>query len=250
MLTVKQLARIANITPRTIRYYSQIGLLKPSVVHANGYRNYSQSDILRLQQILFYKELGMPLSEISDLLDKPGFDPIEALARHKISINKKIDQYQTLIRTIDETIALIKGEVKMPTERMFKGFTPEEEEKYAKEAEQQYDPQTVRESQKKWKGYGKEKQQQILDEGGQIYLELAKLVGEDPTAEKVQALVQQWRDHMSYFWVPDLDQLVGLGHLYNDDERFRKNFEQFHPDLAPFMLKAIEAYVAKEKAKG
>ena len=250
MFTVKQLARIANITPRTIRYYSQIGLLKPSVIRANGYRDYSEADTLRLQQILFYKELGLPLSEISDLLDKPGFDPVEALAKHKTSLTKKILQYQTLIRTIDETIVHIKGEVKMSTQKMFKGFTPEEEEKYAKEAEQQYDPQTVRESQKKWKGYGKEKQQQILDEGGQIYMDMAKHVGKDPNNVEVQALVQQWRDHMSYFWVPDLDQLVGLGHLYNEDERFRKNFEQFHPDLAPFMLKAIEAYVSKEKAKG
>lgn len=245
MATIKELAQKAGITSRTIRYYDEIGLLKPSKVHANGYRIYDEPALLRLQQILFYKELNVPLVEIKKILDDPGFDIIAALEQHKKRFSLKILQYTTLIDTIDRSIIMIKGNQTMSEKNIFKGFTPEQEEKYAKEAEKLYDPATVRESNRKWKEYGNEKQQLILAEGEQIYAELAKLVELKPTAAPVQALVQKWRDHMSYFWTPNLEQLIGLGQLYVSDERFRKNFEKYHPNLAEFFLQAIQTYVSE-----
>jgi hypothetical protein len=137
----------------------------------------------------------------------------------------------------------------MTDKNMFSGFTDEQQEIYAEEAEKMYDPKTVRDSNKRWKEYSKDKQQAILQEGMDIYAELAKSLTLDPGSEEIQGLVQRWRDHMAFFWAPNLDQLEGLGHLYNDDERFRKNFDQLHPDLSAAFLRAIKIYVASEKEK-
>ena len=250
MATIKELAQSAGISSRTLRHYDAIGLLKSTRLRANGYRVYGDDAVLRLQQIMLYKALDMPLLEIKRILDEPGFDILRALEHHKAQIARRIGQYTTLMATIDQTIQSLIGNSTMDNKRLFTGFTPEEEVAYANEAEQKYNPKLVRESNRKWKEYGPQKQQQILAEGGRIYQEMAKLIGEPHNSSQVQALVQAWREHMSYFWVPTLDQLVGLGQLYNQDERFKKNIDQFHPELAAFFLQAIEYYVTDHKQKG
>ena len=250
MMTVMELSKLASISTRTLHYYDSIGLLKPTVVRSNGYRGYGEDAVLRLQQIFFYKELGLTLREIKEILTRPDFDLLQALDQHKQTISRKIVQYQKLHQTITSTINHLTGVKTMTDRSMFSGFTDEQQEKYAEEAEKMYDPKTVRDSNKRWKEYSKDKQQAILQEGKDIYAELAKSLTLDPGGAEIQGLVQRWRDHMAYFWVPSLDQLEGLGHLYNDDERFKKNFDQLHPDLAAAFLSAIKIYIAREKEKG
>lgn len=250
MLTVHELSKLASVSARTLHYYDSIGLFKPTVIQKNGYRGYAEAEIIRLQQILFYKELGLSLKEIKIILERPDFDLITALGQHKKTIRSKVAQYQKLLETIDSTIAHLLGEKTMTEKEIFKGFSPEQQEQYAREAERMYDAKTVRESNQRWKGYSKEKQQAILREGGVIYSEMAGLILLDPADAKIQGLVQRWRDHMAYFWTPDLDQLEGLGHLYNEDQRFKANFDQIHPQLATYMLSAIRVYVANEKSNG
>jgi DNA-binding transcriptional MerR regulator len=247
MFTVKQLSRLAGVTPRTLHHYDQIGLLKPSRVGDNGYRYYGEESLLGLQQILFYRELGMPLDEIKKIMGRRDFDILPALEDHKVELAKRIVRIERLIGTVDNTISYLKGQKEMNDKQIFAGFTPEEEEKYALEAEQLYDPQIVRESNRKWKSYSAEKKQSILAEGKQVYIEMIAAMSKGADSAEAQALVERWRKNMDYFWTPNLDQLLGLANGYNDDPRFKANFDQMHPNLAAFMLEAVKLYVAGKK---
>jgi DNA-binding transcriptional MerR regulator len=247
MFTVKQLSDLAGVTPRTLHHYDQIGLLKPSHVGDNGYRYYGEESLLKLQQILFYRELGLSLEDIKNIMGRRGFDVLLALESHRVEIGKRITRLQRLVETVDNTISYLKGQKEMSEKQIFSGFTPEEEEKYAREAEQMYDPEKVRESNRKWKTYGKEKQQAILAEGKQIYMEMVAAMPKGAASPEVQALVERWRKNMDYFWTPNLDQLVGLAELYNDDPRFKANYDAMHPGLAEFMLEAVKVYVEGKK---
>jgi DNA-binding transcriptional MerR regulator len=247
MFTVKQLSTLAGVTPRTLRHYDAIGLLKPSHVGENGYRYYKDESILYLQQILFYRELGLPLEDIKKIMGRRDFDVLSALESHKVEIGKRLVRLERLVETVNNTISHLKGQKEMSNKQIFAGFTPEEEEKYAREAEQMYNPETARASNKKWKGYSDEQKQHILDEGKQVYVDLTASMPRGADSAEVQALVERWREHMDYFWTPNLDQLLGLAQGYNDDPRFKANFDQMHPNLATFMLKAVKAYVAAHK---
>jgi len=113
----------------------------------------------------------------------------------------------------------------------------------AAEAERRWDPQTVRDSNARWKQYAPEKRKRILDEGGAIYTDMIAVMAEAPSDARVQAIVKRWHDHMQYFWSPNDEQLLGLADLYNNDPGFRANFEAMKPGLAEFIRLAIQAYV-------
>lgn len=247
MFTVKQLSNLAGVTPRTLHHYDQIGLLKPSRVGENGYRYYGEESLLCLQQILFYRELGLPLEDIKRIMGRRDFDVLAALESHKAEIQKRITRLERLTETVNNTILYLKGHQEMSNKQIFSGFSEEQQEKYAAEAEQMYDAETVRASNRKWKAYSAAQKQQILDEGGQVYTDMIAVMPKGPESAEAQAIVERWRKHMDYFWTPGLDQLVGLASMYVDDPRFRANFDQMHPDLANFMSAAVTAYVAARK---
>jgi len=135
----------------------------------------------------------------------------------------------------------------MSEKALFEGFTEEEQEKYALEAEQMYDPEIVRESNRKWKSYSAAQKEAIMAEGRAIYTDMIAAMPKGADSPEVQAIVERWRVHMDYFWTPNLDQLLGLANGYNDDPRFKANFDKMHPQLAEFMLKAVKVYVGKRK---
>lgn len=243
MFTVKQLSKLAGVTPRTLHHYDDIGLLKPSRIGENGYRYYGEESLLKLQQILFYRELDMSLEEIRKIMGRRDFDLLAALQSHREALQKKAVRLNQLLVTVDNTIQHIKGEKLMSQKGLFKGFNEEEQEKLAQEAEQMYDPETVRESNRKWKAYSKEKKDAILAEGNQIYLDMIAAMPKGASSPEVQGIVERWRRHMDYFWTPNLDQLLGLAGMYNDDPKFKANFDDMHPKLAEFMREAVTVYV-------
>jgi DNA-binding transcriptional MerR regulator len=247
MYTVKQLSTLAGVTPRTLHHYDEIGLLKPESVGENGYRYYGEKSMLRLQQILFYRELDMPLDEIKKIMGRRDFDVLSALEIHKLELRKRINRLEHLIKTVDKTILHMKGENTMSPKGLFEGFSEEEQERYAKEAEQLYDPETVRESNRKWKGYSAEKKQAVMEEGKQVYLDMIAIMPKGADSPESQAIVERWRAHMDYFWTPDLDQLLALATGYVENSRFRDNFDQMHPQLAEFMCDAVKVYVENRK---
>jgi DNA-binding transcriptional MerR regulator len=244
MFTVKQLSKMAGVTPRTLHHYDNIGLLKPSQIGDNGYRYYGEEALLRLQQILFYRELDVPLDEIKKIMGRRDFDVLEALQNHKAALQKQSARLTRLLATVDNTIEYLKGEKLMNQNGFFEGFSEEQQEKYAQEAEQMYDPETVRESNRKWKAYSASEKQAILAEGKKIYLDLAAAMPTGAASREVQAVIARWHKHMQNFWSPNDEQLLGLADLYNDDPRFRDNYEKVAPGLSEFMREAVKVYVA------
>jgi DNA-binding transcriptional MerR regulator len=121
--TVKQVARISNVSIRTLHFYDETGLLKPAYLKDNGYRFYEEPQLLALQQILFYRELGFELKQIKQILGRADFEKLDALQSHRKILEKKLDRTRTLIETIDKTILHVKGKKKMKNEEMFVGFS-------------------------------------------------------------------------------------------------------------------------------
>jgi DNA-binding transcriptional MerR regulator len=247
MLTVKQLSKLAGVTPRTLHHYDEIGLLKPSRVGANGYRYYGEESVLRLQQILFYRELGIPLEDIKKIMGRRDFDVLGALRSHKEALQKQVTRLNRLIHTVDNTINHLKGNIIMSEKSYFEGFSEEEQEKYALEAEELYGAESVRASMKKWKAYSADEQKRIMKEGSENYTDLIAAMPKGAASQEVQAIVERWRRHLEYFWTPNLDQLLALANGYNDDPRFKANFDKMHLQLAEFMRAAVEVYVANQK---
>jgi DNA-binding transcriptional MerR regulator len=233
MFTVKQLSKLAGVTPRTL--------------HHNGYRYYGEESLLRLQQILFYRELDIPLEDIKKILGRRDFDVLGALRSHKDALKKQVTRLNRLIQTVDNTINHLKGNTIMSEKSYFEGFSEEEQEKYAQEAEEIYDPESVRESNRKWKAYSAAKKESIMAEGKAVYTDMIAAMPKGAASAEVQAIVEHWRRHLEYFWTPNLDQLVGLANGYNDDPRFKANFDQMHPGLAEFMREAVSVYVSNQK---
>jgi len=247
MFTVKQLSKLAGVTPRTLHHYDTIGLLKPSRVGDNGYRYYGEDALLRLQQILFYRELDIPLDDIKKIMGRRDFDVLGALQSHKDALKKQVARLNRLINTVDNTINHLKGNNIMSEKAYFEGFNEEEQEKYALEAEELYGAEGVRASMKKWKAYSEEQKQRIMEEGSKTYTDMIAAMPKGADSLEAQAIVERWRKHMDYFWTPKLDQLLDLANGYNDDPRFKATFDKMHPQLADFMREAVKIYVANHK---
>jgi DNA-binding transcriptional MerR regulator len=202
-----------------------------------------------MQQILFYREMGIPLANIKQILDDPAFDVLDALEKHKIALEKQSQRLKRLQATMNKTILFLRGETRMDDNEFFEGFSEEQQERYAKEAEQMYDADTVKASNRRWKGYSTEKKKLILEEGKQIYMDFLAAMPGGAASPEVQNCVDHWRKHMAFFWTPDLDQLNGLAELYNSEPRFKANFDKIDPRLAEFMREAISMYVKEQKLK-
>ena len=247
MFTVKQLSKLAGVTPRTLHHYDDIGLLKPSRVGDNGYRYYGEEALLRLQQILFYRELDIPLDHIKKIMGRRDFDVLGALQSHKYALKKQVTRLNRLIDTVDNTINHLKGNNTMSEKAYFEGFNEEQQEKYALEAEELYGAEGVRASMKKWKGYSAEQKRRIMEEGSKNYTDMIAAMPKGADSPEVQGIVERWRTHMDYFWIPNLDQLLALANGYYDDPRFKANFDKMHPQLAEFFREAVRYYVDARK---
>jgi DNA-binding transcriptional MerR regulator len=246
MFTVHQLSKIAGITPRTLHYYDQIGLLKPSRVGENGYRYYGEEALLRLQQILLYRQLDLPLADIQKIMGRHDFDVLSALERHRQELRKRIAQMERLVTTVDNTILHLKGKKEMSPKQLFETFSEAQQAEYEKEAMQKYDPAIVKASHKKWKNYTTAEKQRIGEEGNAVYERYLQAMPKGPASPEAQAAVEAWRQHMNYFWTPDMEQLLGLAQLYNEDPRFKANYDRVDPNLAAFVLEAVTVYVNKQ----
>ncbi len=235
MYTVRKLSRLAGVTPRALHYYDEIGLLHPAAVGENGYRYYDEASLLRLQQILLYRELEMPLNEIGRILDGENFDALDSLRGHRESLRQRIRRTEKLITSVDETIQFLEGKKEMDEIKMFEPFSEEQQAEYEKEAAEKYDPRIVKASQQKWKSYSREDKQRIGEEGNAVYRDFVLAIPKGPASPEAQDCVRRWRAHMAYFWEPDDEQCLGLADLYNDDPRFKTNFDKIDPRLAGFV---------------
>jgi DNA-binding transcriptional MerR regulator len=249
-LTVKQLADLAGVSTRTLHYYDEIGMLRPTRIAANGYRQYDHPALLRLQQIRFYRELGIGLDQTRSILDRPGYDPLQALYRHRQALQSEADRLHTLLATLDKTILHIEGKARMSDDELFTGFTPEQEQAYEAEARRHWGDEKVSESARRWKATSQADRQRILNEGGAIYRELDAHRARDPESPEVQALIGRWHEHLRNFYEPTPEILRGLGAAYAADPAFADFFARFDAALPGFMHQAIEIYCDRLEGAG
>lgn len=241
MYTIRQLASLAGVSTRTLHYYDEIGLLKPTLYEDNGYRRYGEKAVYQLQQILFYRELGFSLAEIKEIITSPDFNLTEALERHKIALHGRQQRLARLIDTIEGTIQQLKGQTTMNDKKLFEPFTEAQQKEYEEESAARW-PEPYAESARRWKSYSAADKQSIGDEGNAIYADLVAVIDQDPGSEVVQRIIRRWHQHLRYFYEPTVEMLRGLGHMYVDDPRFAATFSRIHPKLAEFHQKAIDIY--------
>jgi DNA-binding transcriptional MerR regulator len=245
---VKEVAQLAGVSVRTLHHYDQIGLLKPESISPAGYRLYTDNDLKHLQQILFFKELGLSLQEIKAIINNPGFDSKQALQAHKELLLEKKQRLERIIKSVEQTIQAAEGSIEMNKEDMFNAFDMTEIErhktKYAEEVKQKYgNTDAYKESQLKTATYTKDDWARIMGKQDKIYTKLAALMDKAPSDPQVQALVAEQRQHITdsfYTCTPDIFQR--LGDLYVSDERFTANIDKYKPGFAKFLRKAMRLY--------
>ncbi|WP_025028907.1 MerR family transcriptional regulator [Caldalkalibacillus mannanilyticus] len=241
---VKEVAELAGISVRTLHHYDRIGLLKPDTVNSSGYRLYSDQDLEKLQQILFFKELGFSLQETKKILENPHFDRKQAFQTHLELLKKKRNRLEEMILSVTKTIQSIEGGVHMDKKEMFRAFDMSEVEKYAEEISKRYgNSEAYRESQEKTATYTKEDWREKMSQADKIYQKFASLMDKGAHDPKVQEAVSEWRAYITdnfYNCTPEI--LRGLGDMYVLDERFTTNIDQYKPGLALFLKDAITFY--------
>ena len=245
--SIKEIADLAGVTTRAIRYYDALGLFPPARVGDNGYRYYDEDSLLRLQQILFFRELDVPLKDIDALINQPNFGWIGSLEKHRALLEKKADRLLTLINTIDTTIEAIRGENKMDEKEYFNGF---DESQYEEEVKQRWgDTDKYKQSTKKWASYSKAQKDALKTEMGNI---TKRMVGEDPDVlpddPVIQLAVKEYFAFLNQnFYTCDVEFLRGLADMWIADKRFAANYEHIRAGGAEFVRKAVHYFCDNAK---
>ena len=241
--TVGALARMAGVSVRTLHYYDEVGLLAPFSRSPAGYRLYGTEELLRLQQILFFRELDLPLEEVADILDDPRFDQVQALVDHRQVIEERIARMHRLVTTIDRTLLKLKGKsVELTDEELYEGLTKQQTERYQREAAERYDPVVLAESNRRIRKMSKARWQAVKEEGNAVTQAIADAMSADPQDPKVQALVAQHCAWMGNFYTVTPQIYRGLAQLYVENEEFRAFYDHVAPGLADFLSEAMIHY--------
>jgi DNA-binding transcriptional MerR regulator len=245
--SVNELAKLAGVSVRTLHLYDKMGLLKPSKRSPKGYRIYGQKELLKLQQVLFYKELDMPLREIARILDDPLFDLIKSLEVHRHELRSREKRIHILLDTIDKTISHLKNKTMLTDDELYEGIPKEQAEAWRKEATIKWGDK-VEKSEEQLRKMSKSDLKILQAEQNQIILELRQLVNEDPTGRKVQKAIAAHYANIRKFWGThgdsdsQADAYKGLGKLFAKDERYTAIQGKPDPQFATFICKAMEHY--------
>ena len=241
--TIGRLARAAGVSVRTLHHYDHIGLLRPAVRTRAGYRLYSEPEMLRLQQILFFRELDVPLDEVRRILDDPGFDQVAALEQHRRLLLQRRDRLSRLLATIDTTIeALTEDSMPLTDEELYEGFTTEQIERYECETREMYDPVLVEESQRRVKKMSRAEWKAVGAEGEAVTTGLAALTDREPEDSQVQELIARHHSWIENFYPCSAEVYRGLGQGYAEHPEFRAHYEKYKPGLADFLSVAMNHY--------
>lgn len=240
-LQVKEFAELTGVSVRTLHYYDEVGLLKPAVVDKNtGYRFYNEESVLRMQEILFYRELDFSLKCISDILSSPGYDREKALREQKVMLTMKKDRLERLIASIDNAI---EGDYDM------NAFDNTKFEAYKKETKERWgNSDAYREYSEKTKDYSRSRFDDLAAGLDAIFAEFSECLrsGEIADGEAAQALVEKLKSYISgNYYTCTNEILAGLGQMYTADERFRGNIDKHGEGTAAFAGDAIKAYCVR-----
>jgi DNA-binding transcriptional MerR regulator len=237
-MRIKEFSKLTGVSVRTLHYYDEIGLLKPAFVdRSTGYRYYDQQSLLRMQQILFYRELDFSLKSIEKIVSSPDYDTKTSLEAQRKLLTLKKERLERLIASIDDA---------MKGENVMHAFDNTEFETYKEEAKEKWgNTDAYQEHREKTRNYSKEKWNGLAGEMDQIMAAFADCLrsGTDATAFEAQQLVKKLQDHITgnYYHCTN-EILAGLGQMYVADARFQHNIDQHGEGTAAFVCRAIEAY--------
>lgn len=248
--TVAKLAKISGISVRTLHWYDRIGLLKPAYHGSNGYRYYEEEQLLTLQQILFFRELGFELKKIESILKRNDFDKIAALSSHRKVLQQNVERMKKLIKTIDNTIEHLKGTKKMKDQEMYYGFSKEKQAEYEKQIYDRFGQQGkayIEESKKNVKNWSKADWEASGKEFDAICKDLTALMKKncDPNAKEVLLVIRRHYNFLKRFWTPTRSSYAAHGQFIEESE-LRKAYEAYHPQLPHFISEAIQVFAKKE----
>ncbi len=248
--TVKKLAKLSGVSVRTLHWYDKIGLLKPAYTLPNGYRYYEEEQLLLLQHILFFRELEFKLSDIQKMLTHTNFDKLKALQTHRITLEKKINQMNSLIHTVDKTISHLKGEQNMQDKDFYSGFDNHKQKEYEQYLVKYHGTvaeDLIHESKKKTVNWDSKDWHDIKNDGNEIYKAIGKCIENKlgPRSDEVQALIHRHYQMTERFYTASKDVYTGLAQLYCEHPGFRKFFDPFHIELTDFIAEAMRVYAHK-----
>jgi MerR family transcriptional regulator, thiopeptide resistance regulator len=242
--SIAEVARMSGVTTRTLRHYDAIGLLRPAYVQPSGQRFYETPELLRLQQILLLRELGVGLGDIAAAIGS-GPGTLAALRQHHTRLLAEQARIARLADTVARTITELEGNDPMTPqinrpENLFEGFNPAD---YQDEARQRW-PEQFEQAQAVAQAASGE---QVMAEQQEITARLIRVAelmtaGQPAAASEVQAEVDQHYRSVAQYWTPTAEGYRGLGQLYVDDERFRARYEQIAPGLAAYQRDAMTIY--------
>lgn len=249
--TVKELAKLSSVSVRTLHHYDQIGLLKPAAVGANGYRYYGREELLRLQQILFHRDLEFPLEAIRAVLETPGFDRIEALKRHRLTLAAQARRYRSLIATLDSTLATLEGDQTMDDKDLYQGFAPEKQAEYEAWLIDRYgEPmkEKIDASKAKFKGVTKAQFEEMQAKADAFEAAVAQAMtdGEPADGACMRDLLVGHQAWLAKTWPrpPTRESYAGLADIYQAHPDFRARYDNRAAGLCDYLAVAMRAYAA------
>lgn len=251
--TVQKLASLAGVSTRTLRYYDEIGILKPARINSSGYRIYGQREVDRLQQILFYRELGVSLDGIKDIVTAPSFNGTNALREHREKLLEKRDQLDSLIANVDKTIALTEGGIKMSDKEKFEGFKrkmiEDNENKYGKEIREKYGNDKIEKSNARLMNMTQEEYDKVTSLEEQVISTLKEAFKNgDPASDIAQRAADLHKQWLTFYWSEySKEAHAGVAQMYVDDERFTAYYDKEQPGTAAFLRDAILIYTGMKK---
>jgi len=240
-MLIKEFAEFTGVTVRTLHYYDEIKLLTPALVDSStGYRYYDESSLLRMQEILFYRELDFSLKSIGEILSSPNYDIKKSLEEQKILLTLKKERLERLILAIDDA---------MKGASVMRAFDNSEFEKYKVEAKEKWGQTSAyKQHEEKTKNYSKQKWNDLAEGMDHIMAEFAVCMrnGGTPDSTEAQSLVQMLQNHITEnYYLCSKEILAGLGQMYVADERFKNNIDKYTDGTAAFICEAIEVYCRK-----
>ncbi len=245
--TIHKLATLAHVSVRTLHYYDEIGLLKPSRVLTNGYREYGETELLKLQQIMFFRELDFSLADIKQIMLSQHFSMRAALIEQRTLLDLKQKRLHNLIATIDKTLKKINNAESMNDEELYNAFDDEEQKHYIAEAKARWGhTDTYRQSQERLKKMTKADLEKIKLDTEFFMKKVVATMNKGATSPEFQHLIDQHYNRLRIWYEPNLELYRNLANMYVDDPRFKAYYEKFAPGLAEVMREAMIFYCAKK----
>ncbi|MBU5455847.1 MerR family transcriptional regulator [Caproiciproducens sp. MSJ-32] len=228
--TINKLAQMAGVSTRTLRYYDEIGLLKPCRVNSSGYRIYGEKEVDLLQQIMLYRSMDIKLEDIKEIIYNKDFDINKSLIEHRERLISRRNQLDLLIKTVEKTIQYNKGEIKMTNREKFEGFKKqvleENERKYGKEIREKYGEETIEESNKKWMNMTEEDFNKMKNIEKEMFEALKEVIKtKDLESQAAKEVYERHKEWLTFSWPNySAEAHMGLAEMYLADERFAKYY--------------------------